>query len=264
MIENFLLFLVGLFAAVSGSVVGLGGGFIIVPILALFQDMEVSQIVGTSMAVLFFTSLSSTLRYSKQKRIDMRSGLMFAIAMAPGSIFGAWLTNYITDKIFFVSFGLFMMFVSMSLIFKPSKKMELPFRTTVTRRFVDSFGKEYIFSFNQWVGISIAFFAGILSSLFGIGGGSIMVPTMILLLSFPVHIAAATSMFSILLSSIVGTASHFAYNHIEWSMVVWLAAGSLIGGQLGAKISSKLPEKIILRVLSVFLIIVAIRLMMNA
>ncbi|WP_147532916.1 sulfite exporter TauE/SafE family protein [Bacillus marasmi] len=260
-VESILLFFVGLFAAVSGSVVGLGGGFIIVPILALFQDLEVATIVGTSMAVLFFTSLSSTYRYSKQKRIDYKSGLMFAAAMFPGSILGAWITNYITDKLFFITFGIFMMLVSLSLIFKPSKQIELPFPNTITRTFADSFGKEHVFSYNQWVGIVISFFAGILSSMLGIGGGSVMVPTMVLLLSFPAHIAAATSMFSILFASIVGTASHFAYNHIDWSIVVWLAAGSLIGGQLGAKISSKLPEKIILRALATCLMVVAVRLM---
>jgi uncharacterized protein len=263
LIENILLLLVGMFAAISGSVVGLGGGFIIVPILALFQDMSVTQIVGTSMAVLIFTSLSSTLNYYKQKRIDFKSGLIFALSMFPGSILGAWITTYVTDKLFFILFGSFMMLISLSLIFKPNKKVDLPFPHTITRKFIDSTGKEHIYSYNQWVAIIISFFAGILSSLFGIGGGSVMVPTMLLLLSFPVHIAAATSMFSILLASIVGTISHAAYGHPVWSMVVWLAAGSLIGGQLGAKIASKLPEKIILRVLSVCLITVAVRLMMK-
>lgn len=111
--------------------------------------------------------------------------------------------------------------------------------------------------------MTLSFFVGYLSSLFGIGGGSVLVTAMVLLMAFPAHIAIATSMFAILFSSIVGTISHAAFDNILWGMVWWLAAGALIGGQVGAKIAAKLPAKLILRILAVCLMIVAIRLMLK-
>lgn len=259
--EITLLLLMGMVAAICGSLVGLGGGFIIVPSLALLYSYPVADIVGTSMAVLVFSSITSTLVFAKQKRIDYKSGTLFALAMIPGSVLGAWVADFITSKAFFISFGLFMLMMAISLIFKPSKGISI--QPTTTRTMVDSTGKEYSYSFNFKLGTFIAFLVGFLSSLFGIGGGSVMVPTMVLLLTFPVHIATATSTFFILISALIGSFSHMIFGHILWQKVIFLALGSLIGGHFGAKLAAKLPEKTILGVLSTCLIVVAIRLMFH-
>ncbi len=259
--ENILLVLVGMLAAVSGAIAGLGGGFIIVPILALMYTMPVSQISGTSMAVLFVSAISSTWAYARQKRIDYRSGLAFSVAMIPGSVLGAWTTSVVGSRVFFIALGLFLMLMAIVINFKPSKSRGGFLRPKVTRSFMDASGLEHRYAFNLWFGSGVAFFVGFISSLFGIGGGSVMVPTMILFLAFPPHIATATSMFSILLSSLVGTISHVVLNHVLWGTFIWLAIGALVGGQIGAKLASKIPGLIIVRILSVCLFIVAIRLM---
>ncbi|MFC0475293.1 sulfite exporter TauE/SafE family protein [Robertmurraya beringensis] len=259
--ENIVLLSIGMIAAMFGSLVGLGGGFIIVPSLALLYSYPVADIIGTSMAVLVFSSLTSTFVFAKQKRIDYKSGGLFAFAMVPGSILGAWIADFITSKAFFISFGLFMLLMAISLIVKPSKGISL--MPTTNRTIVDSTGKEYSYSFNLKVGTFIAILVGFLSSLFGIGGGSVMVPTMVLLLTFPVHIATATSSFFILITAVIGSISHMMFDHILWEKVLFLALGSVVGGHFGAKIAAKVPEKTILGVLSTCLIVVAVRLMFN-
>lgn len=103
MIEIVVLLLVGVLSSLCGAVVGLGGGFIIVPFLAFAYDMPVSEIVGTSLAVLVFGSLSSTIAYVKQRRIDMKSGTLFAVAMIPGSVLGAFTANIVSNRGFFVA-----------------------------------------------------------------------------------------------------------------------------------------------------------------
>jgi uncharacterized membrane protein YfcA len=256
-----LLVLTGMFASICGAIVGLGGGFIIVPFLALFYVMPASQMVGTSMAVMMFSALSGTWAFAKQKRIDYKSGMTFSLAMIPCSILGAWTITFIANKAFFIAFGIFQLLMAVFVLVKPNKRVERFLPPTVTRTFIDATGKEYTYSFNLWFGMGVSFFVGYLSSLFGIGGGSVMVSTMVLLLAFPAHIATATSMFSILLTSVIGTVSHIAFDNVVWSKVWWLAAGALLGGQFGAKIASKLPAKLILRFLSVCLMIVAVRLM---
>lgn len=259
--ENIVLLLIGMIAAMFGSLVGLGGGFIIVPSLALLYSYPVADIVGTSMAVLVFSSLTSTFVFARQKKIDYKSGALFASAMVPGSILGAWIADFITSKAFFISFGVFMLLMAISLILKPSKGLTL--KPTTNRTIVDATGKEYSYSFNLKVGTFMALLVGFLSSLFGIGGGSVMVPTMVLLLTFPVHIATATSSFFILITALIGSFSHMMFDHILWEKVLFLALGSVVGGHFGAKLAAKVPEKTILGVLSTCLIVVAVRLMFN-
>lgn len=259
--ENIILLLIGMFASICGAVAGLGGGFIIVPVLAFMYAIPVASISGTSMAVLFVSAISSTLAYARQRKIDYRSGIAFSIAMIPGSILGAWTTSVVGSRTFFIALGIFLMIMAVMINFKPAGSRSGFLQPTTTRQLTDYTGQTYGYSFNLWFGSGVAFFVGFLSSLFGIGGGSVMVPTMILFLAFPPHIATATSMFSILLSSFVGTVSHSILGHVIWDKFIWLALGALIGGQIGARIASKIPAKAIVRVLSICLFVVAVRML---
>ncbi len=259
--EIILLIAVGMIASICGAVAGLGGGFIIVPVLALMYVIPVSDISGTSMAVLFVSAISSTIAYAGQKRIDYRSGFSFAVAMIPGSILGAWTTGIVENRVFFVSLGIFLVLMAISINFKPTKSRSGFLKPNVSRSLLDASGIRHEYSFNMAFAAGVAFFVGFLSSLFGIGGGSVMVPTMILFLAFPPHIATATSMFSILLSAFVGTVSHAVLGHVMWDKFIWLAIGALAGGQIGARIASKIPAIAVVRVLSVCLLIAAVRLM---
>ncbi|MGZ4107728.1 MAG: sulfite exporter TauE/SafE family protein [Tumebacillaceae bacterium] len=261
MIDSLLLFVIGIFAGACGSIVGLGGGFIVVPAMAMmFPTMIPAHFSGTSMAMLFFNSISSTVAYARQKRIDYAAGIWFAIAAIPGSIAGAVVAEHISGKAFFVGFGVFLILISLFLIFKPKNPVRLPFAPTVHRSFLDASGEKFEFSYHRLTGVIIALFVGFLSSLLGIGGGSLLVPTMTLLLSFPPHIAVATSMFNIFLPAIVGGGTHWYLGNIDWMKVLFLAPGAIIGGQIGARLAKRLPAQVMLRVLACMLILVALRL----
>lgn len=264
MMDYFFLLIIGTLAGLSGSLVGLGGGFIIIPFLVFFFDLTPQSIVGTSMAVLFINSLSSTFAYLRQKRIDVQSGTWFALAMIPGSIMGAILTKLVlTGNGYQLIFGLFLLSISLFILFKPNRPIKLPFRGTVTREFEDRSGETFLYSYHRGFSLAVSFATGFISSFLGIGGGAIMVPTMALFLNFPPHIATATSMFTILISSLSGTLSHGVLGHIMWEHVLFLAPGALIGGQLGAKIASMLPSKVLMSVLGGTMIIVSLRLIVN-
>jgi uncharacterized protein len=259
-----VLFLLGMFAGMSGSLVGLGGGFIVVPALTfLFPGMLPAHIAGTSMAMLLFNSISSTYVYAKQKRIDYAAAIWFAIASIPGAVLGAFMTAHIAGKAFFISFGLFLICVSLLLLFKPKQPLRLPLKPTVHRNFIDAAGQRFDFAYNRPIGVACSFLVGFLSSLFGVGGGSLMVPTMTLLLFFPPHIAVATSMLQIFLSAIVSTSTHAYLHNIDWLKVLFLSPGAIIGGQIGARIAKRLPAGLILKLLAVMMILVAFRLILK-
>ena len=260
----FVLFGLGLFAGISGSLVGLGGGFIVVPALAfLYPDMLPAHLAGTSMAMLLFNSISSTYVYAKQKRIDYQAAIWFAAASIPGSVIGALFAEHVEGRVFFVSFGIFLILIALLLLFKPKKPIAWPFKPTVQRSFIDASGTRFEYAYHMPTGVIISFFVGFMASLFGVGGGSLMVPTMTLLLGFTTHIVVATSILQIFLSAIVSTSTHAYLSNIEWLMVLCLAPGAIIGGQIGARLAKRLPAKLLLRLLAVFLIVVSVRLMMK-
>jgi len=253
---------IGLIAGLSGALVGLGGGFIVVPALAfLFPDMHPSHLAGTSMAMLLCNSVSSAYVYAKQKRIDYQAAVRFAAASIPGSILGALYAERIDGRLFFVSFGIFLIFVALLLLSKPARPLRWPLKPTVRRSFIDQRGDSFEYAYHLPTGIIVSFLVGFMASLYGVGGGSLMVPTMTLLLGFPPHIAVATSMFQIFLSAIVSASTHAFLSNINWWMLLALAPGAIVGGQIGARLSKRLPGQLLMKLLAVFLILVALRLM---
>lgn len=242
----FIIFVLGLIAAMIGSLIGLGGGVFVVPGLLLLRDnfselyLVTPQIaVGTSLLMVIFTAAGSTYSYTKQKKVDFRSGLFFFLASGPGAIVGAHLNQGISEQVFHLSFGVILIIILYFLI--KNKKMEPKnIRWHVTRHTIDDRGEPYEYGYHSYLALFICFIVGVIQGLLGIGAGALLVPTMILLFWFPTHVAIATTMFVILLSSIAGSVSHIILGNIDWKLLMLLAPGALLGGQVGASISGKI------------------------
>lgn len=267
-LEVVLLLIVGLIAGTLGSLVGLGGGIIIVPTLlflgtgtSLLSEVSPQVATGTSLLVIIFTGLSSTIAYYKQKKVDYKSGLIFFIGSGPGGILGAWVNKQLDVDSFSIWFGLFMIFISFVLMFrdrlKPRKKKS---EKGIWRTYTDDSGNVQTYGFHPAAGIAISVVVGFLGGLLGIGGGALMVPSMILLFFFPPHIAVATSMMLLFLTSATSSIAHIAMGNINWLYAAALIPGAWIGGKLGATINQKLPSKTIVVLLRIVLIIVGVRL----
>lgn len=262
------LVLIGLIAATFGSLVGLGGGIIIVPGLIFFgphllgESISSQTAVGTSLAVLIFTALSSTLAYMKVKRVDWRSGAIYFITSGPASMLGAALTEYFKDNVFNLVFGFFMLGMAILMIVKERlKPVNITWRGT--RTYVDLSGQATEYGYSVVPMLFIGFAVGFISGLFGIGGGSLFVPLMVLLFRYPPHVASATSMFVIFLSSILGTTVHAWNGSVDWMLVAVLAPSAWIGGRLGAAIANRMSGKGLLLVLRITLFVLAIRMIVS-
>jgi uncharacterized protein len=262
-----ILVLVGILASSLGSLIGLGGGIIVVPALLYFGTLSwfgpisPQVAVGTSLFTMIFTGLSSTLAYMKHKTVDYKSGLIFIIGSGPGSILGAWVTEKLNLHSFSIFFGLFIIMVSVVLLLKDKLK-PIPYRKDrgIIRNFTDNTGKTFEYGFNPFVGIIIAFFVGFLSGIFGVGGGSLMVPTMILFFFFPPHVAVATSMFMILPTAILSSIEHVTLGNVNWFYALALVPGAWIGARVGVFLNSKLQSNTIVLILRTILVIVGIQL----
>ncbi len=268
--DYFLLVLIGFAAGTIGSLIGLGGGIVIVPLLISLGGFALHSVspqtaVGTSIITIVFTGLSSTLTYIKHKRVDYKLGLLLFLGSGPGGVAGSWTNKYLQLQNFSLYFGMFMIFVSLLLLFK-SKFKPLPFKESsgIVRTFISSEGEVLPYGFNPAVAIPLSFFVGFLSGLFGIGGGALLVPAMILLFSFPPHVAVATSMFIVFLSSAVSSVTHIFLGNVNWLYALILIPGAWFGGRFGTFLNMKMRGNTIVNVLRITLIVVGIRMIASS
>lgn len=263
-----LLALIGLVAAAFGSLVGLGGGIIIVPGLIflgphlLGSPVSSQTAVGTSLAVLIFTACSSTLAYMKMKRVDWRSGAIYFITSGPASMLGAASTGYFNDIAFNLAFGFFMLAMAILMIIKERLK-PLGISWRETRAIMDASGQVQEYGYSLAPMLVIGFAVGFISGLFGIGGGSLFVPLMVLLFRYPAHIASATSMFVIFLSSILGTSVHAWNGSVDWTLVAILAPSAWLGGRIGAAIANRMTGRGLLLLLRITMFVLAVRMIVS-
>ncbi len=247
--------LIAFLAGFIGSLVGLGGGVILIPSLLFlhyyseaFAWATPHVIVGISLITMVFTAFSSAAAYYVNGRINIRIGLLFLTGSIPGGIIGSWLNQFINTDHFSLYFGLLMIAVSFLFLMKRKKPPE------------DRSSQQNIPFLSVF---PISLIVGLISGLFGIGGGSIIVPSMVLLLGFTVHTAAATSMFVIFFISIISAGTHIALGHVVWEYVIFFIIGAWIGGALGAKANQLLKNDILEWILRLLLIIIGIRLVIE-
>lgn len=260
--------IIGFLSAFVGSLVGLGGGIIFVPaMLFLYDNVEAfswaspQTIVGISLITMVFTGMSSTLAYLKLKRVDMKTGILFLIGSLPGSVFGSWMNTKMDVQSFSLYFGLlmliifFMMLIDREKLMK-NKQLEI---TDKTRTFVID-NETYQYNVRVVPAFILSFAVGLLSGLFGIGGGTISVPAMILFFGIPVQIAIGTSMFMIFFISLISSSTHIILGHIVWKYMLFFVIGSYVGGTVGARTSKLFKGKTLEWFLKIVIVIAAIRL----
>ena len=242
------LIAIGLGAGTLGSMLGVGGGIIMVPALT-FLNLPPTQAASTSLIAVMSTSISSTIEYSRQKRIDYALGLEMAACAIPGGVLGAIMSEYLLEDTFKLYFGILLILTGLYILYKNSvlkdhraKRRSLSLQIAV---FAASFG------------------AGIISSLFGVGGGIVFVPAMLLVLGLTMYRAAPTSQLTLMMTAIAGVFTHSVLGHPDYLQAVVLSAGAFVGAQIGARLSRMTKEMLLQRLLAIVLLAVAITLILD-
>jgi uncharacterized membrane protein YfcA len=265
--NDVILFTVGLVVGAIGTLVGAGGGFLLVPVLLfLYPDEPPQAVTSISLAVVLINAISGTVAYAAQGRIDYQSGIVLAVATIPGAVIGALLTTQIDRALFTVIFSLILIGVAALLFIRPApqqRPVEIKPAPGMTHRvLVDRGGRRYEYSFSMRRAFLICLGIGFLSSLLGIGGGIIQVPVFILVLGFPTYIATATSQLMLVVMSLAGTITHvFAGDFADTARrTAALAPGVIVGSQFGAWLSRRMQPRLIARILAVLMTLAALRL----
>jgi uncharacterized membrane protein YfcA len=228
--------------------------------VAFFPNLSPQQIVGLSVIMMIFTGLSSTLSYLKVKTVDYRSALIFFAGSAPGTVVGAFVNKGLDLPSFNLYFGILLVFLSLLLLVRDNLNAVRWFvdngrKTT----FTDSMNKEYVYGYPIWFALLLTFGVGFASGLFGIGGGSIMVPAMILLFLFPPHVAVGTSMLMVFLSSIINSITHISLGNVPWIYTLAIVPSAYIGAKIGASLNKKMKSETLVVILRLALLILGLR-----
>jgi len=266
-----MMILASMLAAFFGSLVGLGGGMILVPILIIlhnnvpgFEWATTQTIVGIALVAMIFTALSSLRAYMRIKTVDYKTGAILLTGTIPGSILGTWLNGTLDTTNFSLYFGIFLLLMFLLLFIdrdKLANKRE-PKANEKTRVF-EVKGQTYTYHVSLLAGFFVSFVIGTLSSLFGIGGGIIAVPAMIILFNMPVQIATATSMFMVFFTSVFSTTAHAISGNILWEYTIFFIVGAILGGTLGSKVNQILKGRTLEWILKILIIIMAVQLIIG-
>ncbi|MBF0337244.1 MAG: sulfite exporter TauE/SafE family protein [Nitrospirae bacterium] len=262
--EIVLLLVVGVSIGFIGTLIGAGGGFLVVPVLIIFYKFLPHYAVGTSMIIVFLNALSGTFAYVSQRRIDYEIGIKYSVVAIPGVIIGAVLALNISINTFYAIFAMLLTVMAYVLIFVNDfclvreKVDDLPLRRTLR----DSFGTTYVYSPDMAIGFSGSFIVGIISGLLGLGGGIIHVPFMNFI-GMPLHVATATSHFIIVITSFFGLVTFLGLGAVNVDYAVVLGIGSILGAYYGARASIKTHSEMLKKIIAVLLVLLSIKLFLN-
>lgn len=250
MLEHLWLIPLGFAAGLLGSMTGLGGGIITVPVM-VFLGFPHTLAASNSLLATLSNAVASTISYSRQKRIEYRFALKLGLLSLPGTVVGAWVTSDVALYNFQILFGAVLVVSALYLMLRP--------RIVRDRNGADGDRQHKLYTFPGFMIVILAgvsFFAGLTSSFFGIGGGIVFVPMMVAGLGMSIKRAAPTSQMVLLFVSFSGITVHGMLGNPDLLQAAFMALGAFIGGLAGAHLSMEARERN-LRILTFGVILVA-------
>lgn len=242
-----------------GFVVGLlgaGGGILTIPILLTVFGHTAHQAAAESIIIVGVTSLVGMLSAALARRVRWGTGLIFALVGIPGTLAGAFLAGAVSGRVLVWSLSLLLVVVAVSMFWRAARARgesrmgaasEQPAPTPRWRTYL--------------ITIAGAFGAGALSGFFGVGGGFVVVPALILLLRMPARYASATSLLVMTINMVaagIGRIPQFAAGlSVDWAVVALFAAGSALGSIGGEAAGRRIPDRIATILFGVLLLAVA-------
>ncbi len=255
-----LLFLFGLAVGTFGTMLGVGGGFIHVPFLMLVFGFSAQDAVADSLAIIFLNTLTGSLNYYYQKRMDFDLAMKLAPALLPGAIIGPLIVEKYTNSFFFVIFSAVLFVCAINLYFGRSHINLLSSDQYNRKKTIkDIFGNTVSYSTNVELGWIGTFVIGFVSNLVGIGGGVVHVPFLILFMKVPTHLAVGTSHLLLCISSGVGAAMFLLLGRVNVDFTMAIGIGAVVGAPIGASLSRRSSAATIRKGLAILLVVMGIK-----
>lgn len=260
-----LIFLAAIVAGLLGSLVGLGGGVLIVPLLTLVFGFPIYFAIGASIISVIATSSGAAAAYVKDHMTNLRVGMFLELGTTLGAISGAFLAGYLAPNLLSIIFGIILLTSAAPLVFKIGE--ELP-QGVKNDRWANRFSLSGAYPDHHLhrtvpyqvtrtpLGLAMMYVAGLISGLLGIGSGTFKVLALDVAMRLPMKVSTTTSNFMIGVTAAASAGIYFSRGDIPPLIAAPVALGILIGALLGARLLAHLSNRI-LRIIFLAVITVA-------
>jgi len=262
-LEFTLLLAIGSFVAgLLGSLTGLGGGVVLVPLLTIFFKVDIRYAIGASLVSVIATSSGAAAAYVKEGFSNIRIGMFLEIATTLGALSGAFLAVFVSTKALAIVFGATLLY-SAYLSYKPRTRAQrnLPPDSLATKlkmngNFPSEEGGMRAYNVQSVpTGFSLMFGAGALSGLLGIGSGAVKVLAMDQAMKIPFKVSTTTSNFMIGVTAAASAGVYLNRGYVDPGLAMPVMLGVLAGSLIGARILVRAETKILRMVFSVVIIV---------
>lgn len=268
MYSVFLLF-ISILAGFLGSLLGLGGGIIVVPALTLLFGIDIRYAVAASLVSIIATSSGAAASFLKDHLTNLRVAVLLELGTVAGAMTGFIISARINSSWLYLLFGSFLFFSAIMMLRKKedggttidhswSEKLKL------AGSYPNEKGETIFYKVaNVPLGLISMYFAGILSALLGIGSGIFKVMAMDGAMKLPMKVSSATSNFMIGVTAAASAGAFLLRGDIRPEIACPVAVGIIMGSWMGAKVMTKMPASQIRKIFVVVLIIVSIQMMVK-
>lgn len=275
-LSSFILLLgtIAIIAGLLGSLVGIGGGIIIVPVLTIFFHINIRLAIGASIVSVIATSSGAAIAYIKDNLTNLKAGMFLELGTTLGAFSGAYLTTLINVNILYILFSIILLYSAFIMLKHNHKEDNETVLKTSKDKLANALnlhGQYYDSNLNKTikyklthtkVGLGLMYLAGLVSALLGVGSGMLKVPAMDIAMRMPIKASAATSDFMIGVTAAASAGAYFARGQINPILAWPIALGVLIGALIGSRLLNKFKPHLV-QLVFIFILIAAAIEMIN-
>ncbi|MDG6898676.1 MAG: sulfite exporter TauE/SafE family protein [Nitrososphaerota archaeon] len=267
-----IIFLVSIFAGIFGSMVGLGGGVVVIPALTLFLGVDIHFAIGASIVAIIGTSSGAASTYVKDKVTNLRVGMFLELASASGAIIGAAIAAYVNSAALELVFGGILLATLVPTLMKIGEDIPkspelkgLSKTLGLTGSYAETDGSLVRYNATRPVsGLTGTVAAGVVSGFLGVGGGAFKVLSMDLAMKLPMKVSTTTSNFMIGVTAAASAGIYFARGDVNPLIIAPVALGILIGAAIGARLLLRSRNPTVRKIFAIVLAATAVQMILSA
>jgi len=266
---SFILFFISIFAGFLGSLLGLGGGIIIVPALTLLFKVDIRYAVAASLISIIATSSTGAGNFIKEKLTNIRVAVLLELGTVAGALTGYFISSEINAKWLYLLFGFFLIFSALMMIRRRGDQLlshPHPWSLKLGLSGTYSDGKKEPTPYHVAhvpLGLFSMYFAGILSALLGIGSGIFKVMAMDSAMKLPIKVSTATSNFMIGVTAAASAGAYFLRGDMRPEITSPVALGIFLGSWVGGRMMTKIQTSVLRRLFVVILLVVSFQMILK-
>ena len=271
-----LTFAASVAAGGLGSVLGLGGGIIVIPFLTLLMKVNIRYAIGASIVSIIATSSGAAAAYVRERMTNLRVAMLLEVGTTSGALTGAYLAGHVAARWLYVVFGVIMGYSALAMLRRAGRDEAAAAAADVPpcglcdrlrlhgRYFDEATGEEVAYRVTRGpLGLGLMYVAGVVSGLLGIGSGALKVPAMDLGMRLPIKVSTATSNFMIGVTGAASAGVYFARGDIDPFIAAPVAAGVLLGATAGSRLLGKLHSRVIRLVFVIVLLWISAQMLLK-